>query len=181
MINVQEQGRNLVFTLGEGDDTLNITVKPVNGKVGRAIFEIWLRLLANESTDLEGDSNRMARLALGAENCRLIEGDNVNDDGEFIDAEGKLIPEGKESPGLRQEEAEQVINGAIFWQMQGGGWAVVVEFMAGGLPKAVMLIMDRNGLLTTTEQSNRSLSGALASPTKRDAFGVTTTPSGSAT
>lgn len=169
MIKAHERGRSLVLTVGDGDDALEVVVRPVPGKIGSAMLAQWCGVLFGQSSQPEEDATDFSMAAIGEENWALV------------------------TDELRFAEAEQVINAALFWQMQGGSIALVNEYLAEGLPKARLSLLQAVGLGDAFSQLQTLLNTASASPTPSPAAtpdtstrpssapsGAPTPPSGSA-
>lgn len=162
-IKAYERGRKLIIDLGdEGEEGLiRIPVKPINAKLGGALQALHAGIAFGQSEDMERDANLMGKLAVGEENWPVVEDD------------------------LRWAEAESVIHAAFFWNVQGGGIDlvnIVLNEKLGGHPKALSILMQRNGLSTAFEQLRILLSSDAENATPEpDGTNDTSTPSGSAT
>lgn len=158
-ITAEEKGRKLVLTVGDDADSIIITVNPINAALGSALYALYAGIAFAATEHPEVDAESMAKLALGEENWPVVEND------------------------LRSAEAKDVVNSAIFWNVQGGGIDVVNELLTGGgLPKARDLLLEANGHSTISEQLQTLLNGASVNPTPSPAATPTTpTRSGSGT
>lgn len=160
-IQAYERGRNLILDLGdEGDDGfIRLTIKPVPAKVGAALQALHAGIAFAQSEHVERDALMMGRLAVGEENWPTVDDE------------------------LRWAEAEGVIHAAFFWNVQGGGLDLVNMVLnegLGGYPKALLTLMERNGLSRAFEQLRALLSGDADDATPSPgATSDTTTPSGS--
>jgi hypothetical protein len=139
MITAVEKGRNLVLTVGDGDDAIVITVPPVPGRVGAAMLALWAGVLFAQSEQPETDAENMAKLAVGEENWPTVD-------------------------ELRYAESEAVVNAAIFWNVQGGGIDLVNEMLQDGYPKARQTLCERNGYGELYSQLQTLLSGGSGNP-----------------
>jgi hypothetical protein len=157
-----ERGRSLQITVGEATepDAIIITVKPLNTKLGTALYALWAGILFGQSEQPEIDSESMARMALGEENWEVLD-------------------------ELRWGETERVINAAFFWNVQGGSLEMVHTLLseeAGGFPKAQELLLTANGHLDLFRQLTTLLSSDEGNATPSpDGTSGTSTPSGSGT
>lgn len=157
MIKAVEQGRNLIITVGAGDDdsAIDITVKPLPAKVGMGLMALWTGIFFGETEQPETDADRYSRLAVGEENWAVIEND------------------------LRWEEMKDVINVAFFWNVPGGGIDLVNEMLRDGYPKAQESLLKSNGLWESVSLLRTWLDGVSASPTPEPAATPdTATPTG---
>lgn len=126
-IQAYERGRKLIIDAGdEGDeDFVRVTVKPINAKQGAALQALHAGIAFGQAELPEEQAELMGKLAVGEENWPIIDGQ------------------------LRWQEAEAVVHAAFFWNVQGGGIDLVNTVLnegLGGHPKALSLLMERNGL-----------------------------------
>lgn len=162
-IQAYERGRKLIIDIGDegDDDMIRMTVKPIPAKQGAALQALNAGVAFAQSEDPERDVELMGKLALGEENWPVID------------------------EQLRWQEAEAAVNAAFFWNVQGGGIDLVNTVLneaLGGYPKALSLLMQRNGLSTAFAQLQTLLhsDAASATPAPADTSG-TSTPDGSPT
>lgn len=144
-IKAYERGRKLIVDLGEegDDDMIRITVPPLPAQQGAALQALHAGIAFGQSEDLERDATLMGRLAVGVDNWATIE-------------------------DLRWAEAEPVIHAAFFWNVQGGGIDLVNVLLnkaLGGYPKALSILMERNGLSQAFSQLTTLLSSDAADET----------------
>lgn len=155
MITAVEQGRKLIITVGDGgDDSIVITVPPVNSTIGAQLFARWVNVTFGQTEHPEIDAEWFSRQAIGEDNWDTIE-------------------------ELRSAEANVVINAAFFWQTQGGGIDVVNELLGDGFPKAQQTVLTTNGLWEAFSQLQILLSGGSENLTPLpDGTPPTNTPTG---
>lgn len=140
MIHAEEKGRSLQITLGGGDDTIVLTVPPTNVKTGAQILAWWAGITFDAAPDPNSDAINMAEAALGKDTYARLE-------------------------DLRAEEAEQVVQAAVLWNVKGGGMALVDQMIRDGYPKAQEALADWFRRWATSSQSPISPSGESESPT----------------
>lgn len=142
MITAYEEGRSLILVVAEGsEDELRFTIKPLSVKDGTEIFAQFCGIVFGESPDTAADeATDFAKRAVGEEN--------------FI----KLDV-------LRYAEANEIINAAFMWNVQGGGIDLVQEMLSDGLPKARETLFSSNGLGAAYSALTTLLSMASENPT----------------
>lgn len=156
-ITAAEKGRNLILTVGEEgeDDTVTLTVRPVNAETGATLLALWLGIAFGHSSKPQDDATALGKTALGEDNWPALE-------------------------TLRSAEATDVINAAFFWNVQGGGIDLVNEMLRDGLPKAQETLASRNGFGQELSQLTTLLLSVAASETRAPAgTSGTSTPVGS--
>jgi hypothetical protein len=157
MITAAEKGRKLHITVGDEDDNILIIVEPVNGQTGTEMFKAWLRILNRQRDTLEADSQYLGETAVGEANKDLLD-------------------------DLRSAEQTEVINSAIFWQIQGGGIKATDTFLEDGLPKATQMILSANGFgVASDSTTSTSPAGESVPQTATASTGATTSPAGTDT
>ena len=148
-ITATERGRNLILIDGadDPDTAVEITVRPINVKLGAALFALYMGIAFGQSEHPEVDATNMGKLAVGEENWPIFEGDT--------------------DVVLRSSVAEQMIHAATFWNIQGGGIDLVQTMLdsSGGAPKARQLLMERTGFGEAFSALTTLLSSASASQT----------------
>lgn len=160
-INAYERGRKLIIDLGDetDDDFTRITIKPLPAKQGAALQALHAGIAFGQAELPEDQAEMMGKLAVGEENWPLID------------------------EQLRWKESEAVVNAAFFWNVQGGGIDLVNMLLnesLGGYPKALSLLMERNGLSHAFGLLQTLLSSDEASETPApDATSATSIPPGS--
>jgi hypothetical protein len=123
MIKAELQGRRLILTVETADDETPIEpyrVEPLSGKVGRQLSMDYSLMLVGQTPDGFNIGDAMIT-ATGQENY-----DRLSDE-------------------LRQEEAEQIIQAAFYWQTAIGmdGVRAILEGGVGGMGKASALFAQR--------------------------------------
>ena len=160
-IKAYERGRKLIIDLGDEDeeDFIRVTVKPVPSQAGASLQALHAGIAFGQSEDPNRDATLMGKLAVGEENWDLIDRE------------------------LRWRESEAVINASFFWNVQGGGIDLVNVLLneaLGGHPKALSMLMTRNGLSKPFELLTTLLSSDEANVTPEpDDTSDTNTPPGS--
>lgn len=153
MITATEQGRHLILTIDDVEPIV-FDVKPVNTKLGSAMFALWAGVLFGQSEQPLVDAEGMSKLAIGEENWAQVE-------------------------DLRSDEGNKIINAAFFWNTQGGGIELVNEMLSGGLPKARESLLKNNGLWEEYSLLLTLLDGASGNQTHEPAGTPdTSTPNG---
>jgi hypothetical protein len=167
MMNAAERGRRLVITVGEGEDSEEITIDPVNASTGATLLRTYLGIenrLFHDVDDLNEAGQALGELSLG----KIIPLDPANPTEREQAQIARFSEVWRQVEGLRREESTQVIAIAFYWQTDGGLEAALAA-ARGDDPKAQALLYKAAGLqrLSTSlpAESPPSPSGESGPPT----------------
>ena len=116
MIEIEEQGRRLLITVGGEEEFL---IRPVDGETGAALLSGWLAVIAKVFGNEEQLELDLLTAAVGDENVERVR-------------------------ALRAEEIYEVTMAAFFWQTAGGIEATRA-FVGGDRPKAIRVLAESSG------------------------------------
>lgn len=139
MITAVEKGRRLHVTIGEGDDSLNFVVPPVNTEQGSILLVHFLGIYTGTSDKPALEGVALAKVALSED-----------------------VYESAQE--LRPAEFDELAGAAMYWNVFGGGQEALDAFLAGGHPKASEVVLSRAGV-HETRPSKTSPSSESENPT----------------
>lgn len=153
-ITAVEKSRNLEITVGDPGDPTSIvlTIKPLPSSAGARLLALWAGVAFAASQQPEDDALDLSRTAIG-------------DEWETFET-------------LRSAEQADVFNAAFFWNVQGGGIALVNEMLRDGLPKAQQTLASANGYAQDYSLLTTLLSGGAGNvtPSQADTSATSTQP-----
>jgi hypothetical protein len=167
MMHAAERGRRLVITVGEGDDSEEIVIDPVNASTGATLLRVYLGIenrLFEDIDEYNEAGQTLGELSLG----KIIPLDQTHPTERETAQIARFSEVWRQVEGLRREESTQVIAIAFYWQTDGGLEAALAA-ARGDDPKAQALLFTAAGLqrrsTSLPEESPRSPSGESGPPT----------------